>query len=320
MHGSPRGLRSHSSQPADGRRASWWRAFRRGGIPGLALAILAPATAWADGPAPPPTAGTATIAPDERRDAYSPYERATIDAGVKKLGAAVEPHPEGKVIEGIDIITLDVFERRDPLPAFFMPIANWFHATTRRYVIEREVLLAPGQRWDQALVDETARNLRGLPQLSLVLCVPVRGGAPGRVRLLVITKDVWSLRLNSDYLIAGGRLQYLLLQPSEENLVGSHQQILGNFVLDPATISLGGTYVVPRLSGSRVRATVSASAIINRATGKAEGSFGSLTYGQPLYATSAKWAWGGSVSWDERIARRLVGGLLTDFDPHHNLI
>jgi hypothetical protein len=282
-----------------------------------ALIALAPAAARAD----------------DKRDTYSPYEQQTIDRALKKTAGVIEPHPEGMIIEGVDVITLDVFEDRDPLPAVVTPIANWFHATSRKYVIEREVLLAPGERWQQALVDETARNLRGLDQLSLVLCVPLRGGAPGRVRLLVITKDVWSLRLNSNYRFADGRLQYLLLQPSEENLLGTHQQILGNFVLDPATISVGGQYIIPRVAGSRIRATASANAIINRETGRAEGTYGSVSYESgrvppsqvtggssvanvwPLYSTHTKWGWGASLSWDQEIVRRFIAGLPTDFDP-----
>jgi hypothetical protein len=281
------------------------RGLRRGLAFAAAALALAPAPAAADKPAPA----------DAPRDSYSPYERTAIDEGVQKLGASVEPHPEGMVLEGVDVITLDVFEKRDPLPGVLMRIANWFHATTRPYIIEREVLLTPGQRWDQALVDETARNLRAFAQLSLVLCVPLRGSAPGRVRLLVITKDVWSLRLNSNYLFENGRLQYLLLQPSEENLLGTHQEILGNFVLDPATIALGGSYVLPRIAGSRVSASVSASAIVNRATGAAEGSYGSFSYGQPLYSTLAEWAWGANLSWDYEITRRFIGGEFTDFNP-----
>jgi hypothetical protein len=269
------------------------------------LAVLACTAAWADKPEPP----------DERRDTYSPYERSTITAGVTELGAAIEPHPEGKILEGVDVITLDVFEKRDPLPPFLTPIANFFHATTRRYVIEREVLLAPGARWNQALVDETARNLRGLPQLSLVLCVPLRGSTPDHVRLLVITKDVWSLRLNSNYTFENGRLQYLLLQPSEENLIGSQQAVYGNVVLDPASLALGGSYVIPRLAGSRIAASAGASAILNRVTGKVEGSYGSFSYGQPLYSTLAEWAWGANLGWDRQITRRFLGGEFTDFNP-----
>lgn len=270
-----------------------------------AIAIL-PATA---------TAQTEAAKPSERPDGYSPYERETIDHALKKVRGTVEPSPEGKILEGVDVVTLDVFEERDPLPSWATPIANWFHKTTQKYVIEREVLVAPGERYEQALIDQSARNLRGFAQLSLVLFVPLRGSAPDRVRVLVVTKDVWSLRLNSDFRFADGRLQYLLLQPSENNLLGTHQSVLGNFVMDAATIAAGASYIMPRIAGSRVRGTISASAIVNRETGKVEGSSGSLTYGQPLYSIRTKWAWGGAVSWDYQIVRRFIGGLVTDFNP-----
>lgn len=252
---------------------------------------------------------------EERSSVGSPYEQKTIDRAVAKLHATVDPRPQGKVLEAVDVVSLDVFEDRDLLPSFLAPVANWFHTTTRPYVIEREVLLRKGDRYDQALVDETARNLRGLTQLSLVLCVPLRGSTSDRVRLLIITKDVWSLRLNSDFTFVDGRLQYLLLQPSELNLLGSHQQILGTFEMDAATISVGGAYIIPRLAGSRVAASATATGIVNRETGHAEGSSGSLSYGQPLYSTRAAWAWRGRMSWEYKMGRRFIGGLGTVFDP-----
>jgi len=271
----------------------------------VVLATLAPSPAHADPPEPPAA----------HLDANSPYERQAIDQAVARLKGVVDLRPQGKILEGVDVVSLEVFERRDPMPAIVTPLANWFHVTTRKHVIEREVLLVVGERWDQGLVDETARNLRGLAQLSLVLCVPIRGGAPDRVRLLVITKDVWSLRLNTNFRFSDGRLQTLLLQPSEENLFGLHQSILGNFAMDSAAITAGGSYVLPRLAGSRINASASANAIVNRETGKAEGSYGSLGYGQPLYSTRAKWAWGASLSWDYAIVRRFIAGLATDFNP-----
>ncbi|APR85532.1 Hypothetical protein A7982_10881 [Minicystis rosea] len=282
------------------RRARPWVVFAA-----AAAFALTPAIGHAD----PPAQGA------ERRAGYSPYEKETIDRALTKVRGSIDSAPEGKILEGVEIVTLEVFEDRDPLPNFLTPIANWFHHTSRRNVVEREVLVPVGGRWEQALVDQSARNLRALAQLSLVLTVPLRGSATDRVRLLVITKDVWSLRLNSDFRFAGGRLQYLLLQPSEMNLLGTHQTISGNFEMNPATFAVGGSYTMPRIANSRIDGSISASAIINRETGRVEGTYGSLSYGQPLYSMRTKWAWGASVSWDQRIVRRFIGGLATDFDP-----
>ena len=245
----------------------------------------------------------------------SPYELDTIDAAVHSRGAVIELHPEGRIFEGSDVIALPVFEPRDPLPESLVPVANWFHTTTRSYVIEREVLLEPGEPYDQALVDQTARNLRALVPLSLVLVVPVQGSAPDRVRLLVITKDIWSLRLNSSWVFENGRLQSLSLQPAEENLLGTHQMLLGNFVLDPGAMRFGLQYVIPHLAGTGINASGAANVIINRDSGHAEGSTGALSIGLPLYSIRREWAWSASFAWANQIARRFVGGEFTDFDP-----
>ncbi len=256
---------------------------------------------------------TIAAPPTQLGDRYSRYEQDSIDRALARLGASVEPSPEGKILEDVQVMPLDVFEKRDFMPNFVLGLVNWFHVTSRPYVIEREVLVAKGQPYRQYLVAETARNLRALNQLSVVLCVPLRGSSPDRVKLLVITKDVWSLRLNSDYLVAGGKLQYLLLQPSEENFLGTHQSVLANFILDPATYTFGGRYLIRRVAGSRIQLDASASAIVNRDSGKVEGGYGTFLYGQPLYSTQAKWAWNGRLTLRNDIRRRFVGGVLDKF-------
>lgn len=268
-------------------------------------------------PSPAP-AGKATTpkaplaSPDDPAQRYSRYERETIDRALAlEPGAVIDEAPVGKLIEAVEIVPLDVLEDRDPPGRVWKPLTgflNWFHSTSRPAVIDREILLHEGDRYDHALVDETAKNLRALRQISLVLCVPLRGSRPDRVRLLVITKDVWSLRLNSNFRFAGGRLQYLLLQPSEENLVGTHQSLSGQFLLDGETYSLGGTYSTPRIQDSRRALLVSANVIVNRYSGDSEGSFGSLSYGQPLYSTLAEWSWVGTLGWRREITRRYVDG------------
>src|SRR5882672_10696955 len=112
----------------------------------------------------------------ERAQIYSPYEQQTIAGALETLKARQEPSPEGKTIERIDVVPLDVIEERDPLPGFL----NLFHATSRPRVIRREMLLHQGDSYSQALVDETIRNLRQLPQLSVALVVATVGSAPGR--------------------------------------------------------------------------------------------------------------------------------------------
>jgi hypothetical protein len=240
----------------------------------------------------------------------SAYERAALAEALAEVKGRVDPAPEGKIVERVDVLPRDVIEDRDPLPGFL----NVFHTRSRERVIRQQILLAPGDRYQQALVDESARSLRALRQLSLVLLVPLEGTAPDRVRLVVVTKDVWSLRLNSDFRFAGGKLERLFLQPSEENFFGLHHSASALFSVDPATYSLGGRYEMPRIAGSWLYGRLSANVIVNRESGGPEGSFGSFVYGLPLYSTRAEWAYSASVAWRHEITRRFIGGELAQYD------
>jgi hypothetical protein len=271
----------------------------------LAAAALASSIAVAQ--APPPA---------ERSHVYSPYEQQTIDEVLASLHAKIEPEPEGKTIEQVDIVPIDVFEKRDPLPRWL----DVFHATTRPSIVRREMLLREGDRYRQVLSDDAIRNLRSLPQLSVVLIVTVTGSSPDRVRVVVITKDVWSLRLNEDIEFQpsiqrsakGGitirGLDALELQPAEWNVAGTHQTASGVFVLLPSAYTLGVGYVVPRIDESRIALQTDAAIVINRASNSPEGTAGDLIAGQPIYSGLTKWAWDAYAAWQDIVDRRYQNG------------
>lgn len=247
-------------------------------------------------------------------DGYSPYEQETIDLALTDLKTQVDPSPQGKTVESIVLRRLEVLEERDPLPQFAIDILNALHATSLPFTIEREVLQREGQPYDQDLVDETARNLRQIRQISLVVCVPIKGSAPDKVRLLVITKDIWSLRLNSDFRITDAGLERLVLVPSEENLGGTHHSASLRFELDPGTYSFGFGYKVPRVGDSRIEAAVSANLILGRESGELEGTYGSVSYGQPLFSKKTEWAWSAAIAWRRSIARSYTGLDIRTYD------
>lgn len=233
--------------------------------------------------------------------AYSAYELATLRAELERRGDARDLAPEGKLISSIEIVRLEVFDEHDPVPDFL----NVFHTTTRELVIRRELLFAVGERFDRRRIDETARNLKSLIQLSLVLIVPLTDGEPGRVKLLVITKDVWSLRLNSNFQVGSEGFTYLLLNPSEWNVAGTHANVSGLFILRRSTYSAGVLASHGRILGTRLAGSVGANLVFNRSTGRQEGSFGNFSYGLPRYSEQQKWLYGVSLTWDEGITRVL---------------
>jgi hypothetical protein len=226
---------------------------------------------------------------------YSPLERERIRRALLRVHGQIDSKPQGKRIESIEVVALPVFEPEDPVPQFL----NWFHVTTQNYVIQREVLLRVGAPFDQRLSDETERNLRNLLLFSVVVALPVNGSSPDSVRYVVVTKDIWSLRLGWDGRFNQGVLDYLALQPTERNLFGSGRQLFGTLEFGRRTYTVGGGFYEPRLAGTRTRILVRGSAVVNCATGDIEGSSGSFQYSRPLYSTRTKWSYSTVVSWTD---------------------
>ena len=280
-------------------------AIRRRGfaVPVLAAALLASGVARALPPDP-------SSEPESTTYEYSPYEQEAIDLTLESLGTEIEPNPEGKTVERIEIVVLDVIEKRDPVPRFL----NIFHAKSRRYTIERHVLLEQGQPYRTVLADETARSLRSLLQLSVVICVPIKGSTPDKVGLLVIAKDVWSMRLNWDVKYSNGGLEELMLQPCEANLLGTHHTISLTFELDPAAWALGTQYTIPRVTDYQLQAVADANMIVNRHSGESEGSYGSFSLGRELLSSTTPWSWLTSTAWLHRTTRRFVNAELATYD------
>jgi hypothetical protein len=272
---------------------------------GAAVLLGVPGSARAQAPsasAPPPAI---------RLNRYSAYERQTLDDALDYLHTREDRSPEGKTVEGIDILTLEVFERRDLVAPGVFTFFNVFHTTTKHYVIDREVLLRPGHPYRQALVDDTIRNLRGLQQLSLVLTMATEGTTPDTVRLVVITKDVWSLRPNWNLQLTSGGLQSLSAQPAETNVAGTHQVAYLTFLYQPNSLLLGAGYTNPRVQGTRIEVAPQANIILNLPTGNPEGTTGGVLAGQPLYSPLTEWAWDAQTTWQDQIQRRYVNASLS---------
>ncbi|HMJ11049.1 MAG TPA: hypothetical protein VK524_06555 [Polyangiaceae bacterium] len=240
---------------------------------------------------------------EPEKETLSDLEQSIVEQALERHGFERDPQPDGKRIQSIEIVRLEVFDERDPVPDFI----NVFHVTSREYVIERELLFREGERYDPLKVAESARNLRTPKQLSVVLVLAVRGSTDDEVRVLVITKDVWSLRLNWDVKLSNGRIASLVLNPTEQNLLGTHTSIGFKFRLLPDTYSLGGQFSNTRVFGTRMQASIGANAIFNRDSGESEGSYGSAFFGQPLFSVASKWGFQTAVAWLEETSRSFIG-------------
>jgi hypothetical protein len=236
----------------------------------LALAALTLAfSLWA-----PPAAGLGNSELEERSVARA------LGPSPDRDGA-----PAGKRIESVEVVRLPVFDDDDPVPDF----VNIFHAQTRERYIRQELLFKPGDAYDAERVAESIRNLQGLPQFGVVVVVALKSARPGYVRLVVIVRDVWSLRLAYELQGTFKSLNYLLVNPSETNLLGTRTQLGGIFTLAPDRYSAGAVAIHPRIAGSKVDALALGRVFVNLDSGRAEGSVGELAVYRDLISLADKW-------------------------------
>ena len=112
-------------------------------------------------------------------------------------GSVPEPAPIGadsllgRRVERVRVVTRTIY---DPLPAgrfrALYRLANKLHIPTRAGTIRQELLLGPGEPWDPARADESARKLRALQFIDTV-SVRARPESSG-VAVDVMTRDAWS--------------------------------------------------------------------------------------------------------------------------------
>ncbi len=224
----------------------------------------------------------------------------------RALGAspALVEAPEGQLIESVEIVRLRVFDDDDPVPDF----VNVLHAQSREHTIRRELLFRAGERYDSARVEETIRVLQLIPQFGVIVIVAVAGSEPGRVKVVVIVRDVWSLRANYRLDGSSRNFDYFLLNLSEDNLLGTLTRAGVVFTLQPDRYSLGGLLAHPRVRASRVDAYATFGVYQNRETHEAEGSYGTVYLRQALARVEDRWGFLAGARWRVEHTRLFQGG------------
>ena len=143
------------------------------------------------------------------------YEWKRMRATLESEQLVREMEPEGKRIAFVRIVRDDVFIPGEGWPTFL----NIFHARTRERIVKRELLLGEGDTYADARIEESMRNLRSMGVFALVRIVAVKTENPDEVGLLVHTRDLWSLRLETTYNIST-QVNLLRINLVERNLAG----------------------------------------------------------------------------------------------------
>ena len=263
-------------------------------------------------------AGSTAAAADVPR--LGSLERESVGEALATLGLIIEPHPEGKRIRKIRAVNQDVFSKHD----WLFQVFNVFHRTTRPLHLERELLVEPGQLYDQALVDESVRNLQsppvivianrttvGPPELSSVVAiVPVVSPEPGTVDVLAVTRDLWSLRFNTNFEFQGSALSLLQSSLSENNLLGWRKYLALTFDMDLGRYGFGPSYIDPNIMGTRLILVARATLWYGRDTDRYEGDSEILSLRYPLFSLASRWGAGLDVTHQDAIVRNFLGNAI----------
>ncbi len=243
-------------------------------------------------------------------------ERQSVERAIRERHYVLDPTPWGKTIGSVQVYNEDVFAE-DVWPLRFF---NNLHYTTRESATYDEIVIHEGEVWNQAKIEESARLLRDPLFSSVVVVLPAKSKDPGKVDLLVVTRDIWSLRLNTNYTFQVGKLTNLSFSVSENNFLGNHNVLAMAFAMDQSEIATGPLFIDKSVLGKHVTLSARVNDIFNRDAfidhGKLvnEGSDSSFVISRPLWSLASEWSAAATFSHSFSVIRRFQGTSIRPYD------
>jgi len=199
--------------------------------------------------------------------------------------AGQAPKPSAPVIRDVVIDRAEVFDSLEAKRFWGFALVNALHARTRVYVIRRELLFAPGEPFDTARTNESARNLRALAIFRDVWIdtVTTDSGVTVRVR----TTDGWTTELGFG-LRTSGTQHVINASVQETNLLGTRTIATLGYQNDPDRTTVIVGFDTPRLIANRVGIGASYARL-------SDGHAAGATLNAPFYSLSSRQ--GGFLAW-----------------------
>ena len=205
---------------------------------------------------------------------------AVADGSVARAQGAPPP-----VIHAIVIDRSEVFDSSEVRQFWGFGLVNALHARTRLYVIRRELLFAPGEPFDTARTNESARNLRALAIFRDVWIDTVT--TDSGVTVHVRTTDGWTTDLGFG-LRTSGTQHVINAFVQETNLLGTRTIATLGYQNDPDRTTVAAGFDTPRLIANRVGVGASYSRL-------SDGHAAGATLNAPFVSLSSRQ--GGFLAW-----------------------
>ena len=218
----------------------------------------------------------------------------------------------GAVIGDVYVRTEDIFDpSREEEDRLLFKIANRLHRTTRPEVVERKLLFGRGDRYDPRLLQETARYLRSQKYLYDASVRPIRY-RDGRVDVLVVTRDVWTLSMGAGLERAGGA-NSIQVSLKDSNFLGTGRQLDVKYSDDADRSYQRFRFVDTALLGTRAELRLWYS-------DNSDGHRHVFDLAKPFYALDTRWAAATRVITDERQERLYSQGEVVEQFRHERTL
>lgn len=194
-------------------------------------------------------------------------------------------------LQRVEIVRYDIYDSAD-VRGWLRSLLNSVHVRTQQRVVERELLLRPGDLLDSARAAETGRNLRRLQVFRDVVVDTSRDGST----LRVVTRDGWTTRPYFGYRSTGTQ-KLLTIGILETNFLGLAATLDARYQQDPDRSTARLAFGAPRLFRNRISTGV----FYNRFS---DGSSVGAAVEQPFFSLSSRNAVrAGWVTFEGRVLR-----------------
>jgi len=199
---------------------------------------------------------------------------------------------EGKTVREVHVVTQNIFNPdRTGENKLLFRWADKLHIVTRPEVIERQVLLKPGDEFSEQEAAESERILRKNRYLYDAEIRPV-AVTDGQVDLEVVTRDVWTLQGGVSFHRSGGA-NSTRFEIEDVNFLGMGKGISLSHGSSVDRTSNLFSYSDPSLFGTHSRLQLDYA-------DNSDGSLRSLTLERPFYSLDTRWALGLQASGEDR--------------------
>ena len=181
----------------------------------------------------------------------------------------------------ITVRSINVFSPEEASRGWLYRAANAVHFETRESVIRKFLLFHEGDPYDATRLEETERNLRGLPFLKAASVVPGRRH-DGLVDVEVTTQDAWTTQPGLSFGKKGGVTTYSF-SFEEKDFLGTGRSAQVSYGKDPDRINRFVEYKDPYFFGPYWNADFLYSS-------NSDGTEEAARIGRPFYSFVSPWA------------------------------